>query len=156
MTLEELRTMLATAQWFTRCGQFVASQGTVSLEAVASSEDWDWLPTTQSQADPIHQDTLAKVAAEMGIDTQRREAELAAARNCLRSLRTVPESVPILVEPPHDFTYPAKGAAQFASRMAAREIVVGRGGFWCRTIQFYNDGYWPCGFFAENQQLVVM
>jgi hypothetical protein len=156
VTLVELQSMIATTQWFTRCGQFVAQPGAVSREAVESSDDWDWLPTSRDQMDPIHQNTLSEVAAAMGIDAQRREAELAAARTCMASMRTVPDSVPVFVHGPHDSTNAAKGGAEFASRMAAREVVVGREDFWCRTLHLYYAGYWPCGFFADNLQLVVM
>jgi hypothetical protein len=148
--------MITTAQWFSRCGQFVAQPGAVPREEVESCDDWDWLPTVRDQIDPIHHNTLAEAATAMGIDAQRREAELAAAKSCLASLRAVPDSLPVFVHGPHDSTNAAKGGAQFASRMAAREIIVGRVDFWCRTLRLYNAGFWPCGFFTENKQLVVM
>jgi hypothetical protein len=99
---------------------------------------------------------LVAEAEAVGLGPARRDAELAAVRRVLASLRGTPDSVPALVDGPHDFTTAARGGAVFAARMAAREAVVGRPGFWWRVVRLFATGYWPCGLIRGGQQLVVL
>jgi hypothetical protein len=151
----ELEAMLGSAEWFTRCGHFPGEPGAVPLAAVSAADPWNWLPTARDQDDPIHGGELVAAADAAGLGQDRRNAELAAARRLYAGLRTVPLSVPALVNGPDDFTPAARGGAEFAARMAAREAVVGRPGFWCRAIRLFAAGYWPCGWVPEDGQLVV-
>src|SRR5262245_19835158 len=100
MTLEDLETLIDGAEWFSRCGEFPGELGAVPLAVVAASADWDWLPTSRDQPDPVHGAALAEQAAAAGLDPTRRAAELAAARRVLRGLRAVPDRVPALVDGP--------------------------------------------------------
>src|SRR5262245_16946487 len=111
MTLEELDALIEGAAWFTRCRQFPGEPGAVPLAAVASSSDWDWLPTSRDQPDPIHGGALAAEAEAAGLGPARRDAELAAVRRVLAGLRAVPERLPALVDGPDDYTPAAKGGA---------------------------------------------
>jgi hypothetical protein len=122
---------------------------------VASADTWDWLPTSRDQADPIHGEELIAEAEVAGLGLALRSTELIAARKMMTALRSVPESLSVLVDGPHDFTPAAKGGAKFAARIAAREMVVGRPGFWWRVIGLFAAGYWPCGLVRGSEQIVV-
>lgn len=141
MTAEELQHLLKGATWFSRFGGPAAT----IRDLLDDSAGWDWLPTAHDQPDPIHGDTFVKLASDLGRDEQRRAAEVAAASTTLHSLRPVAECVPGLNCGPHDLTVAAKGAAVYSARMAAREIVIERPGFWCDVVRLFYDGYWPCG-----------
>jgi hypothetical protein len=141
MTAEELQLLLTGAAWFSRFGGPAAT----IRDLYDESATWHWLPTAQEQSDPVHGDALVKMAADLGRYEERRAAELAAARATLRSLRPVAEHVPGLAKGPQDLTTAAKGSAVYAARMAAREITIGRPGFWCEVVRLFHQGYWPCG-----------
>ena len=131
MTIDELKAQLENAAWFARCGQFAGETGAVPFATVAMSHGWDWLRTSREQADPVHGDTLIAEAEAAGLGESRRSVELAIAK--LSGLRAVPDHLPALADGPHDLTPAAKGGAVFAARMAARELLVGRPGFWARV-----------------------
>ena len=150
MTAEKLQILLSDAAWFSQLG----GPSATIRNPFDGQATWDWLPTSREQPDPVHGDAFVKVAANLGRHDQRREAELAAAGVALRSLRTVPDRLPGLVNGPHDLTPAAKGGAVYAARMAAREITVERAGFWCDVARLFNQGYWPCGL-DEAGRLVV-
>jgi hypothetical protein len=149
--VEALESVIVGAAWFARCGQFAGERDAVPLSAVASADTWNWLPTAREEADPVYGQALVAEA-----EAARRAAELSAARWVLAGLRGVPESVPALVDGPHDFTPAARGGAQFAAPMAAREAVVGRLGFWWRVVRLFAAGYWPCGLVRGSERLVVL
>lgn len=154
--LEALEALIGGAAWFTRCGTFVGERDAVPLSAVAAADAWDWLPTSREQSDPIHRGLLIAEAESAGLGQARREAELLAVRWALAGLRNVPDSLPALVDGPHDFTLAAKGGAEFAVRMAAREAVVGRPRFWWRVVRLFAAGYSPRGLVHGGEQLVVL
>jgi len=156
VTLDDLEELIGGALWFARCGQFPGEPGAVPLADVASADTWAWLPTSADLPDPVHGGALVAEAEAAGLGQARRDAELAVARRALAGLREIPGRVPALVDGPHDFTLAAKGGAEFATRMAAREAVVGRPGFWCRVVRLFAAGYWPCGLIAEGGHLVVL
>ena len=133
MDLDGLHNLITKARWFTRAGN--TSHGHLPLQSVRDSFDWDWLPTSRDQDDPIHGDSLLK----------HRESELECAKLVMVSLRTVSDSVPALTDGPNDFTNAAKGGAQFAGRMAAREMCNNACGKWCMVVELYSRGWWPCG-----------
>lgn len=155
MSQEELQALINNAAWFTRCGQSTAEPDLVPLSAIATSANWDWLPTSREQDDPIHGKGLADELEAAEMAQTRRSAELTAAKCVWASLGSVPHSVPVLVDGPHDLTPAAKGGAEFAARMAAREIVANRPGLWCRVVELFSEGYWPCGLESDQQMIVV-
>lgn len=141
MLLDELQDLIATGRLSTRV--CTTSYGHVPPASVVEETDWDWLPTSRDQIDPIH--------PEMSAD---RDAEMAAAKATLVSLRSVSESVASLVDGPHDFNEAARGGAQFAARMAAREITNGVVGLWCDVVRLFSQGWWPCGL-TVDERLVI-
>ena len=154
--MEALEALIAGTTWFARCGSFIGDPDAIPLSAVASTDAWDWLPTAHDQPDPIHEQALITEAEAVGLGTVRRDAELAAVRWVLVGLRGVSESVPALVDGPYDFTSAARGGAEFAARVAAREAVVGRPGFWWQVLRLFAAGYWPCGRVRGEGPLVVL
>lgn len=155
LTLDELSTILGRTPWFSRVGEFRERKDALPLVAVVSSAIWQWLPTSRDEPDLIHGRSLLERAEMEGWATARQEAELSVAKSILTYLRAVPDRYPRLVDGLHDFTPAAKGGAQYAARMAAREIVVGRPGFWCAVIREYEQGFWPCGLTNDGHRLVV-
>lgn len=143
MTAEELQRLLTEAAWFASFGGPAATIRTIDDLYGESVTCWEWLPTAPSQPDPVHGDSLVRLAADSGRHEQRKAAELAAARAALASLRPMPEHVLGLSRGPDDLTVAAKGAAVYAARMAAREIAVERPGFWCEAVRLFHRGYWP-------------
>ena len=155
MLLDELAAQIASASWFDRCGQFPGGPGAVPLATVAASDDWDWLPTSREQTDPIYGDDLVTELQHTGNEQARREAELAMAKCVLSALRSVPDQLPALIDGPHNFTGAAKSGAVYAARMAARELLVGPA-TWCSVVQLFISGYWPCGWSPTTQSIVVL
>jgi hypothetical protein len=170
MKLDELKTSLQNARWFTRLGEFVGRQHMIPIrrreadgfsmivyfdhpEGPALKVAWEWLPTTKDQPDPIHGDRLRALAAEMGKEQELRESALEIYKKTLTSLRNLYKN-PLFKVGPHDETEAAKGGALYAARMASAEIVMNKPGFWCLTIPLYVDGYWPCGI-TEKRELLV-
>ncbi len=155
MTLEELSAIVRRAAWFSCVGEFCERDGALPLAAVASSDAWDWLPTSRDQADPVHGVTLIELTEREGKATARLEAEMAIFKEVLASMRPVCDPHPRLIDGPHNFTRAAKGGAQYAARMAAREIVAGRPDFWCGVMREYGQGFWPCGLSKDKQRLII-
>ena len=158
MRLEELRSCLKDARWFSRVGEFRERGGVLrlaSLEgAFTDGRVWEWLPTDASAEDPIHGDSLRSLADSLGVGLERRGTAVEVYRLALESLRKVGQSHPSFRVGPHDMLPAAKGAAAYAARMAATEIVVSRHGFWCSLIPLYVEGYYPCGY-TEQGRVVV-
>src|SRR5260221_283160 len=90
VTLTTLHALVPKIQWFTRLGRFQATARTVAIRSVDEPGDWDWLPTSHTQPDPIHGDALTRLAEETACGAQRRTEELAVAKLALASLQTVP------------------------------------------------------------------
>lgn len=154
MTLDDLAAMIDEAPWFDHVGQYDGREGALPLSTVASSDAWDWLPTTRERPDPVHREALVELAEARGKTLERRQAELSATKRTMTSLRRVPETHPMMIDGAHDYTAAARGAAQYAARMAAREIVTGCPGFWCRVMGLYHSGYWPCGIMDDGRLVV--
>ena len=140
MTIDDLHSLIDSASWFTRLG--TAPNG---CSLASSNEDWDWLPTSRDQSDPLHVPSLDPVDTAI---------ELAAVKRSMVSLRSVPDAVPELLDGPHDYTNAATGAIHFAVRMAAREITSGNPARWCEIVRLYNGGSWPCGL-ADDGGIIV-
>jgi len=155
LTLQDLSRIVRNAAWFSHVGEFRERADATPLATVAPSEDWDWLPSSTDQTDPIYGEVMVEAAERLGKAAVRRDAELFIAKEVQASLRPIREKHPGLIDGPHDFTLAAKGGARYAARMAAREIVAGRPGFWCRVISYYGEGFWPCGFFNDGRMIVV-
>ena len=155
MTLTTLHALIPKIQWFTQLGRFQATARTLAISSVDVAGEWDWLPTSHTQPDPIHGDALIRLAEETACGAQRCTEELAVAKLASVSLQTVPCPHPQLVRGASDYTQAARGSGVFAVRMAARELVVERVGFWCGIIAYYEQGHWPCGV-TEDRKVVVL
>jgi hypothetical protein len=169
MTLEELESLLLEANWFEHLaeplvtsGPFVSisslapwadlSTGDETLEEIA--DKMDWLPSSRDQHDPIYGESLEERSEQLGKreDFSRRSLDIY--KKALTSLRRF-EGHPALRIGPHDFTEAARGAALFASRRAAYEILLGDSGLWCSILSVYQQGHWPCGI-LPNSNIVVL
>jgi hypothetical protein len=166
MTLEQLLTELGEARWFESLGRYEGAEGTLAirdLEPWRSEDSADpqgiarqlrWLPTKVSEDDPVHGASLRDTARQLGRVEELKRAGLEAYKVALASMsRASPQ--PLLRVGPHDFTEAAKGAAAFAARAAAGEIVVEKQGFWCSVISLYRSGHWPCGLLPDRTLVVL-
>lgn len=117
-------------------------------------EKWTWLPTSMDQKDPIHGNDLRVFIDENGKKAARKQSEFRAVKAAVISMRSIDRKFVRLVNGPHDLNIAAQSAAQFAARMAAREIVAEKIGFWCRAVEHYSVGYWPCGLTEEGKLIV--
>jgi hypothetical protein len=180
MTLADLYKLVETAQWFSRLGGGVATSEVV---AVTDHEAWrryfsastgaefmlphdeaaltnqvlgrmTWLPTTATQEDPIHGDRLSVTAAERGETANLRAARLQVTRFLLKSLRPV-EKPPLLQVGPTNLEGAARGAAQYAFRQAAVEVLLQCEGFWCSVAQIYHIGNWPMGRLPDGRLVIL-
>ena len=161
MTLDELRTRIAGAAWFSRLGRF---ESVVGYQAVGE-EEWrrgiaravrtellgenhqglveQWLPTTRDQPDPIREDEL-KALEETSDRRALRDARVAVFGLTLRSLRGRSDSELLRIGRT-DLSIAARGAAGYAMRRAATEILLDSRGFWCELADLYHRGHWPFG-----------
>jgi len=147
MTMHELLRSVAEAKWFA-CIEPISS-------LLDSAEQWDWLPTSRDQEDPIHGQSMKLKAAEIVGDNERHKLEMAAAQAVFKSMRGLPESLKALRDGPHDYTVAAKAGAVYAVRMASREIIAGSSGFWCQVVREFAKGQWPCGVDGEKQLVIL-
>ena len=154
MTINELESLITNTDLFTSLGKLRSDDLVAAYRDVTDDDNWDWLPTTHNQTDPIHGRSLIKIADERGIDELRKRTEMKMAKLCMISLRAVPEKHPQLVDGPHNLTPAPKGAAVFATRMCAREIVTDTRGTWCSILHYYALGYWPCGRYPHGRLVV--
>jgi hypothetical protein len=157
MTPADLERLVPSAPWFTRLGHREDLRDVWALRSIDDAVDqlWDWLPTSHDQQDPIHSDALKRKLEEIGLDENRKSAELKYTQLVLRSLRRVVRPVPELMVGPHDFHESACGGACFVVRMVARETLTGLQGFWCKLMPYYFEGHWPCGLAADGRLVVL-
>lgn len=153
-TLPQLLDCVSNAAWFTRLGRFTETAHAIPLDQLQSNIVWVWLPSSRDERDPIHSESQLILAKQLGREDERKRAEMNAVGATIRSLRLIDDRHPSLVDSPHDFTPAAKSAAQFAARMAAREIVVANIGFWCDVVKIYHQGHWPCALTMDGALIV--
>lgn len=173
MTLDDLRSLILTTSWFSRVGE-PDYEGQTDYVRLSNMDDWknvtgllpnepvpqmieegmDWLPTQRDQDDPIHGRSLEQRAETLGKKQEFAQQSLEVYKTTRAALRKY-EGHPALKVGPHDFTETARGAAIFAVRRAAYEILLGEPGFWCRVMEIYFAGHWPCGI-LPNKQIVVL
>jgi len=157
MTLEELAAQMDRALWFSRLGQYTPAPGQLTIQTLEAwvdeesrcdrhhqkiAEGMEWLPAQAQDPDPIHADRLPPD-----------ERALVVYKQALASLRPVAANERLKIGP-HDFQHVAHGAAAYACRRAALEIVHGQPGFWCALVPLYAAGHWPCGLMPD-QTLVI-
>ena len=168
MTLEELESILHEARWFEHLCEPLATNQFVQIRSLAPwtnlptddadvaeiANQMDWLPSSRDQDDPIHGKSLEKRSEQLGKEEEHSRRSLDTYKKALASLRTF-NGHPALKVGAHDFTEVARGAALFASRRAAYEILVGDCGFWCSAMIVYGQGHWPCGILPNRSMVVI-
>jgi hypothetical protein len=168
MTLEELTTLIKDAPWFQRLTERDIGDVYVQISSLAPranvptgdealerlADQMDWLPSSRDQADPIHGQSLEQRAESLGKKEEYSQRSLKVCKAALSAMRAFPEH-PVLRSGPHDFTETARGAATYAARRAAYEILLGAAGFWCNLIRVYHAGHWPCGILPDGQVVVL-
>jgi hypothetical protein len=151
MTLEQLQEILVSAAWLTRVGQ-APSRDEVTHRAAPGGQ-WQWLPSSRDEVDPVHSRAQREELEALGFDELRHSSEMSAAKVVLAGLRHVGKH-PALQDGPHDLTEAVRGGAIFAARMATREALLGRPGVWTLCVELYSAGYWPCGI-TQSGTIVV-
>ena len=168
MNVEELDSLLTDIEWFQHLGEpdvddeFVrlpnlkpwTNEGTSGPELERLADQMDWLPSSRDQDDPIHGNTLEQRAETLGKKQEFSKRSLETYKAVLTALRQF-DGHPALKVGPHDFTEAARGAALFAARRAAYEALMGEPGFWCRLVNVYRSGYWPCGILPDQRVVVL-
>lgn len=163
MTLEELKTLLQETHWFERLCEPAARNGCVQVLSLAPwaniptcdakleeiADQMDWLPSSREQEDPIHGESLEERSKQLGKTEEYFSQSLDIYKTAMASLRKFDGHAALKVGP-HDFTEAARGAALFASRRAAYEILLADGDFWCSVMSLYGEGHWPCGILPNG------
>lgn len=169
MTLDELKQLIETAEWFANLGKAKVAPGIVpvmesewqqlvrvavdaefglpqdaSLRGEPPFPDMIWLPTANDEPDPIHGRSLEDAARQLNREGELKAARIEVFRLALTSQRSVPER-PALKIGATDSNNAARMAGRFACRMAASEIVVNQVGFWCGIVRLFHKGHWPLG-----------
>ncbi len=170
MTLEELETLVRETHWFEHlCESMVNNEcvqipslvpwtniptGDANLERIA--DQMDWLPSSRDQDDddPIHGKSLEERCEQLGKKEVYSRLSLDIYKKALASLRSF-EGHPSLKVGPHNFTEAARGAALYACRRAAYEVLLGDCGFWCSAMSVYGQGHWPCGILPNGVVVVL-
>jgi hypothetical protein len=180
MTLDELRALIQSAQWFANLGRAVSAPGLITITdiglwqefgAACTSAEFDlphdasvfenpsfagmnWLPTALEEPDPIHGGDLEHIAHDLQREDQIKETRVEVLRLALKSQQIAADQ-PILIIGPTNFNDTARMAGRYASRRAASEIVAERVGFWCRVVKLYNRGHWPLGLLPSGEVVVL-
>ncbi len=168
MTLDELIALIKETDWFSRLGDpdvenvYIristlapwANEPTGDEELERTADQMEWLPSSRDQDDPIRGRSLEQRAEVLGKKEEFSRQSLEIYKTTLATLRKF-QGHPALKVGPHDFTEAARGAALFAARRSAYEVLVGQPDFWCRLMNIYHAGHWPCGI-LPNKQIVVL
>ena len=157
MILDELNSLIRTATWFSNLGEPDVPREFIRIPSLAGddiSHQMDWLPTSRGQDDPIHGHSLEQRAEVTGKKQEFWQQSLEVYQTTLVMLRKF-EGNPILKVGPNDFTEAARGAALFAARRAALEVLLGERGLWYRIMNVYHAGHWPCGILPNNRIVVL-
>lgn len=169
MTLDELRSKITTAEWFLEPGRFQPLESPqlalrdlsawAREDAVADEEaervaaEMEWLPTQRDQDDLIWGRRLDAEATTAVGKAEVNRVVMDIYKVTLGSLHGIPPN-DVLRVGVHDFTNAAKGAAAYAARRAALELIAGKEVFWCPLITLYQKGHWPCGMTAKGKLIV--
>lgn len=164
MTVTELQHTLETARWFNALGSYQPDASSIGLPDLSAweadspctdphleslAQRMTWLPSESSQPDPF------APANAPALDAGQRKQVLESYKVALRSLRGAESDY--LHVGPHDFTPAATGAAAYAARHAAQELFRndGKPGPWCKIVELYARGFWPCGLLPDGRLVVL-
>jgi len=158
-TITTLKQQIERTNWFIRSRTFPEAANVIALRTLKTSEssnsdEWDWLPTTFASLDPIHIPELSTVARQNGRYDDYRIVVKEVYKVALVSLRKMDDHNLLFRVDASNVAPAVRGAALFAARSAAGEIVLEIPGFWCSIMPYYFNGYWPCGL-ADDKRLVI-
>ncbi len=168
MTISELEVLLQETKWFECLCESLADDRIVqirSLEPWANiptgderleqiADQMNWLPSSRDQEDLIHGRSLEDRSEQLGKKLVYSRQSLDIYKKALAALRGF-DGHPALQAGPHNFTEAARGAALFAVRRAAYEILLDDCGFWCSIMNLYHKGHWPCGILPDKTVVVL-
>ncbi len=180
MNIATLKNLIQTTPWFSTLGQpyrpkekvisVSGEQWTPFISALTEAEfgllhdrialetfpfaDFDWLPTTIYDDDPVHKERLVEKARLEGREKDFKAVRVEIFRLTQVALRSA-SAHPLLVVGPTDTTGAARGGALFACRAAAAELLVDQPGFWCDIILLYHAGHWPFGRMKSGEVVIL-
>lgn len=180
MSLDKLVDEIKSVPWFTNIGNAVPSsfstpildlgkwrQFTAALTqvefglphdtAILSEEPFsqlEWLPTANSDLDPIHGNSLAVIAQRAGLERGLTSAKLSAYKAARASQHHI-QGDPNLSIGATNLMEAACSGGRYASRMAAAETFLGQDGFWCKVLKLYKQGNWPFGLLPDGKVVVL-
>ena len=159
MNLDDLKTHITETSWFHNLGHCPPREGIVTLENAEFLPDevadhLIYLPSTADGEDFMRGAELKALAQSLGCEAEARAAGLEIYKLTLVSLRKKTEH-PLLRFGPHDLTNAAQGAATFAMRRAAIEIMLDACGFWRSVAPYYFQGNWPVGTLRDGRVVVL-
>jgi hypothetical protein len=169
MTLDELKRLIQTAEWFANLGTATAAPGVLPVTELAwqrfmgASTGAEFglphdatvfegppfakmvrLPTACEEEDPIHGRALEQTARDLSREAEFKATRIEVFRLTLAAQRGYPDRTALKVGST-DSNEAARMAGRYACRMAASEIVVGQAGFWCEMVRLFHKGHWPFG-----------
>lgn len=168
MTIEELETLVIEAAWFEHLAEPLDVGNIVQIPNLhpwagipTNNERFEkladqmvWLPSSRDQEDPFHGESLERRSEQLGAKGAHAQKSREIYKRTLASLRSFDSHI-ILKVGPHDFAGAARGAALFAARKAAYEILVDECGIWCDIMNLYKQGHWPCGVLSTREIVVI-
>ncbi len=168
MTIEELQLLIEKTVWFGHLAEPATSNGFVHIASLNPwanipagddrleeiADQMEWLPSSRDQDDPIHGRLLEQRSDQLGKKEEHSRQSLETYKAVLSSLRNF-DGHPALKAGPHDFTEAARGAAAYAAKRAAYEVLLDDCGFWCSVMNRYAEGRWPCGILPSGEVIVL-
>lgn len=168
LNLDELQSLIRRSEWFTRLGEPLAARGYVHLsnlnawaEGLPENSDneliasqMEWLPSARDQPDPFAVEGARLAETDSTLHAEVGRAVLDTYKLALASLRSF-QSHPALIVGPHDFSEAARGAACYAARQAALEVLRNHPRTWCSIMRLYHAGHWPCGLIPDGRIVVL-
>lgn len=173
ITVEELKALISSTDWFSRVGepdfagqadfiqlpnleQWRSVTGMLANEPVPSlfDEGMERLPTGRDEDDPIYGNSLKDKTKALGKERAFAHQTMEVYKITLKALHPF-HGHTLLKVGPHDFTEGARGAALYAARQTAYELLLGEPGFWCRALEVFHAGHWPLGFMPDRRIVVL-
>lgn len=168
MTIEELQLLIENTVWFEHLAEPATPNGFVHIASLNPwaniptgddrleeiADQMDWLPSSRDQDDPIHGRSLEERSDQLGKKQEHSRQSLETYKAALSSLRKF-DGHAAFKAGPHDFTEAARGAAVYAARRAAYEVLLDDCGFWCSVMNIYSEGRWPCGILPSGEVVVL-
>ena len=168
MKIEELEEAINQINWFSKLGEFSEVNGFIPIKTLSTwqsetavvdeyhekiADEMTWLPSVLDMPDPFHQQSLKDLAEKQDKLKIFKENTVNIYKITLKNFRTFQE-ISALKTGSHNFNPVAKGAALYAFRMAAGEIVLEMENYWCSLVPIYCGGNFPCGILPDRRIVV--